>query len=71
MELWDRFVESVRESLEERTQSHWVSGIRAISSSPKDLTIIAPDSFHAVWFQEHLLDQAKQFFKNATGRSFK
>lgn len=58
---WQTFLDGLEGELGKETVDRWARSLRVIHSSEEVLVLSAKDSFHTLWFEEHLRPRLRTF----------
>lgn len=64
MLAWESFIESQEKIFGKATTDHWLRSIKVATFDSCNLYLIAKDTFHITWFEEHIRPKLKDFKNN-------
>lgn len=71
MQAWNDFLKMLESQLGAETVQRWLHPLRVVRFDACNLYLEARDSFHALWFEEHIRDKAANLLVNNNGKPIK
>jgi len=64
MKQWEQFLDEQEKVFGEDTTTHWLRSLQILSFDACNLFLEAKDSFHILWFEEHIRPKLKNLINN-------
>lgn len=71
MQAWSDFLQSLEDQLGAKTVQRWLHPLKVMRFDACNLYLEAKDSFHALWFEEHIRDKVSRELVNHSGKPIK
>lgn len=71
MEAWEGFVEEQKEKLGTETVNKWLKSLKIVNFDAGNLYLEAKDTFHVMWFEEHMRQEVTKRLLNNNKRRVK